>query len=120
MPPLVFLCARLAPVVGPRIIELFDLAVLPIQAAEIDRASIDAWWRTGLESRGFEAKRIELLGEMNGRSITRAATGNARISANVQAPTEKRSGGNDDGLGAESAPLERFDADNAPLRTIHE
>src|SRR5512140_2642037 len=57
---------------------------------------------------------------MSGRGIARAATRDSRIGADVQTSTEERSGSDDDGLGTESASLERFDAGNALARAIDE
>src|SRR5690242_10421515 len=57
---------------------------------------------------------------MRGRSITCATAGDTRVGADVQASTEKRSGGDDDGLGTESASLERLNSGDARARIVHE
>ena len=56
-----------------RVVELLDLAVLASSFGEVDRATVDARRRAGLESRDLEPERLELLGEMRRGRLAGAA-----------------------------------------------
>ena len=64
-----------APEMGPRIIELLDLAFLDFQDREINGSSVDSWWRTGLETRHCQACLLQLLSKVSTRSLPRSTTG---------------------------------------------
>jgi hypothetical protein len=96
--------------VAPAVVELRELAVLPLQPAEVDRAAIDPRRGAGLEATHREPRALQLLGEMSGRRLARPPAGDAGGGADVDAAAQERAGGDDHAARAEAAPLERLDA----------
>src|SRR5690242_10502184 len=98
----------------PPVAELFQLAVLALELRVVDGSTVDARRGAGLEARDGEAELLELLGEMQGRGVARAAAGDARLGADVQATAEECARGDDDGLRSEASALERLHANDPP------
>src|SRR4029078_6289697 len=64
--------ARLRPEDGPRIVERFDLALLPFQAREVNRTPIDTRRSSRLESFDSKPCILELFGKVCGGRISGA------------------------------------------------
>jgi hypothetical protein len=104
----------------PRVVELLNFAVLPIQSSKIDGSSIDTGRRARLESRGLQSERIELLRQVDCGRITRTTASDACVSANVQATAQKGSSGDHDCARTKPAPLECFDTPDTRAIIIDE
>src|SRR5262245_31921594 len=101
---------------GPRVIELFDLAFLARQRGPIDAATVDAWWRSSLEPRDLKSGILELFGEMRCGVLASATAGQRRGGADVNAAAEERSSGDNDCARTESPAFESLHASDTRIR----
>ena len=103
---------RRGPEMRPGIVELFDLAFLPLKHGVVHASAIDARRRTCLEARNLETDARKLLCEMRRRGLSGATARHFGVRPDVNSPTEKGSGRYDDRLGAESPSFERLDTED--------
>lgn len=94
----------------PRVVELLDLALLDLQAFVHHRSTVDARWCPRLESGDLESEALELFSEVRRRGLSRSASRESCLRADVNAAPKERSRGDDDRSCAKAAPFERFDA----------
>src|SRR5688500_1332999 len=99
----------------PRIIELFDLAVLAFQHRVVHGATVDARRRPRLEARDLETDALELLREMNGSRFAGPATRNLGLRSDVDPPAKERSGRDDDGSRAKAPALQGLDTSHGSV-----
>src|SRR5438477_5641866 len=102
--------SRSRPEVGPRVIELLDLAVLALQVRQIDGSPIDTRRRPGLEARNLQPELLELLGEMDRGRLAGPAAGDLCLGPDVDASAQERARRHHDGTRPEATSFERFDA----------
>ena len=104
----------------PGEIEVLDLTLLHLEAAEVHGAAVDARRRAGLESPADDAELLELLREMRRRRVAGAPAGDLRLGADVNAPAQERAGGDHDRARAEAPLLERLDAEDRARLLVDE
>src|SRR5690349_10265523 len=104
----------------PRVVELLDFALLPLEPREVDGPPIDPGWGAGLEALDREPGRFQLLGEMCRRRLTGSPATDLRCRSNVDPPAQESAGRDHDGPRAESAALECFDPLNRQLARVED
>src|SRR5688500_18914912 len=100
--------ARRCPEVRPGVVELVDLALLPLQRREIHRSSIDARRRPRLEATYDETEQLELLCEINRRQLARPPAGYPCVRPDVNASTQEGAGRDHDRVGTKATLLQRL------------
>ena len=91
------------------------VAGLRLKARQVDGAAIEARRRAGLEAAVAEAERLEVFAEQHGGGFA-AASGGIGLLAAVDEAVEERSGGDDDGAGANRASVAQAQALDAAAR----
>src|SRR5438105_11475147 len=86
------------------------LAVLALHFVPVDGSAIDTWWRAGLEPRYCKSNVLNHLSHLHRRCITRAASRNLRVGAQVNAAAQERPGRDDDGARTEAPAIARLDS----------
>src|SRR5262249_24014197 len=103
-----------------REMKLRAIAVLPLDLAPIDGASIDARWRAGLEARHCKSNVFNSLRHRDGRLVARSPRGDLCVGTEMNASTEESAGGDDHGARGEPPPVTRLDAGDASAGAIEE
>jgi hypothetical protein len=102
----------------PGVLELIELTFLSFHSREVHRPTIDPWRRPRLKTGHREPGIFQLLGEMDGRCLTRAAARDAGAGPDVNAAAEKRPGRDHNSAGAEPAAFKRLDTSYGALAII--
>src|SRR5437867_12626427 len=102
----------------PGIVELLNLALLPLKDGIVHAPSVDTRRRTSFEPRDLEADACKLFRQVNGRGFAGAATRDLCVGPDVNPSTEKGSGRDDYCLAAESPAFERLYSEN--LLVVHD
>ena len=93
---------------GPGIVKIIDLAFLALEAIECDRPSVDAGRSAGLEACHFESGSLDLFCEVDGRGLSSAPAGDARVRSYVDATAKERAGRDNNAAGTKAPALHRF------------
>ena len=93
------------------------IARLHLEFRPIDRPTIEAWRRAGLETAPSQAKFLQSFSQENCRRLT-GTSGRILLLSAVNQAIEEGPSGDDDRLGADGAPIAELDAQNAAGETV--
>src|SRR2546429_6858662 len=86
------------------------LAILALHFVPIDGSAIDTWGRAGFEPRYCKSNVLNRLRHLHRRCITRAASRNLCVGAQVNAAAQERPGCDDDRACTETPAVTRLDS----------
>src|ERR1700686_5467682 len=98
---------------GPRVVELIDLAFLALQLGEIDGAPVDARGSSGLEAGNGQSGLFQLFGEMCCRALTGTTAGEPGFGANMDSSAKESAGSDDDRACPKASSFKGLDAEHA-------
>ena len=101
--------ARRWPEMRPRVVELLNLALLPLERRHAHGPAINARRRPGLEPAGLEPRLEQLFREVCGGGLARPPAGEHRRGADVNPAPQEGAGGNDHAARTKTSSLERLD-----------